>query len=67
MIFTKGSRRSVLKVALMRSLAGTKDQNTLAGRQEWLGGSWGAGAGSLEKEVTGLFLTSVSFMMVRFK
>lgn len=38
MIFTKGPHRSMLKVALMRSLVGTKDQSILAGRQEWLGG-----------------------------
>lgn len=41
MIFTKGPHRSMLKVALMRSLAGTKEQNIPAGRQEWLGGVGG--------------------------
>ena len=41
--FTKGPHISVLKVALMRSLVGTSDQNIAAGRQEWLGGAGGWG------------------------
>ena len=60
MIFRKGPHRSMLKVTLMRSLVGTKDQNIAAGRQEWL---WGVGGCNREFEERGDWSLSQFFFL----